>query len=80
MQTLFGLNIVESPSRPNYVLPREIIPGISWPPGFRDEINKWSLEFLGTTNFIPENTIYFLNPASIIMRPEDIVKIINTYT
>lgn len=71
----FGFDIVESPNRPRYVLPEEIIPGVPWKPGFREEINKWSLEFLGTVNVVPKGQVYILNNKTALMRPEDIVRI-----
>ena len=74
-RTLFGMNVIESPDVPRYTLPEELIPGVPWPPGFRDEINRWSREFLGTTNFIPRGTAYVLGGRSIVMRPSDVVKI-----
>lgn len=76
-RSLFGFNIIESKDTPRYVLPKEIIPGVSWPKGFREEINDWSIKFLGTTNILPKNTMYVLGHKAAIMRPEDIVKISN---
>lgn len=42
-----GLHIVISPDRPRYQLPEQVMPGIDWPPGFRDEINAWASRELG---------------------------------
>lgn len=74
-QNLLGLRIIESPDVPRYTLPEEVIPGVPWPPGFRDEINAWSRSFLGTTNRVPRGAVYVLANGYAIMRPEDIVKI-----
>ena len=75
--TIFGMKVVISPNRPRYVLPEEIIPGVPWKPGFRDEINKWSLEFLGTTNVLPKGEAYIINNNTVMLRPEDAVKLRN---
>lgn len=75
--SLFGMNVIKSPDVPRYTLPEEILPGVPWPPGFRDDINRWSRSFLGTTNAVPRGTAYVLNNRSIVMRPSDVVKISN---
>jgi hypothetical protein len=72
-----GIKIIESPDRPRYVLPPEVIPGVPWPPGFRDEINRWSLEFLGTTNVVPFRTAYMFSGKYAVMRPEHVVMLRN---
>ena len=72
-----GIRIIESPDRPRYTLPEEVIPGVPWPPGFRDEINQWSYSFLGTANIIPRGTAYMIGAGFAIMRPSDVVKITN---
>ena len=72
---LFGLNVIESPDVPRYTLPEEIIPGVPWPTGFRDEINRWSRSFLGTANMVPRGTAYVLASGYTVMRPDDIVRI-----
>lgn len=71
---LYGLPIVVSPDRPKYVLPEWLVPGVvPWPPGFRDEINAWSTDFLGTWNMIPDGQMItglaaggaiFMNPRA----------------
>ncbi len=33
---LFGMDVIESPDVPRYTLPEELMPGVPWPPGFRD--------------------------------------------
>ena len=75
---LAGMKIIEAPTCPKYELPPEVIPGVPWPKGFREEINKWSLEFFGVTSIIPEGTAYIMSGNNIaIMNPKDFVKIIN---
>lgn len=71
---LLGMDVIESPDRPRYVLPDEVCPGVPWPPGFRDEINRWSRAFLGTYNVIPYGTAYMFGNR-LVMRPGDVVKI-----
>jgi hypothetical protein len=75
--TFAGLKIIESPDRPRYVLPEELMPGIPWPPGFRDDINRWSRSFLGTTNMLPFGTAYMLAGGYTVMRPEHVVQLVN---
>lgn len=72
---VFGMDVIESPDVPRYTLPAEVIPGVPWPIGFRDEINRWSRSFLGTTNKVPRGMAYVLGGRSIVMRPEDVLKI-----
>lgn len=71
-----SMKVVESPDRPRYTLPAEVIPGVPWPPGFREEFNHWSVGFLGTTNVVPNGMAYVLAGGSmLVMRPQDIVKL-----
>ena len=77
---LFGMDLIESPDHPRYVLPEELMPGVPWPPGFRDETNSWSLSFLGTTNMVPYGKALMLGNRCVVMRPQDIVKISNLCT
>ena len=74
---LFGMDVIESPDVPRYTLPEELMPGVPWPAGFRDDINSWSRSFLGTTNVVPRGTVYMIGSRSIVMRPSDVVKISN---
>ena len=73
--SIFGMKVIESHDHPRYTLPEEIIPGVPWPPGFRDEINAWSRAFLGTTNMLPRGTAYVLAGGYAVMHPSDVVKI-----
>jgi hypothetical protein len=72
-----GMEVITHPDVPRYVLPEEVIPGVPWPPGFRDEINKWSREFLGTANVVPRGTAYVIGNRYAVMRPSDVVKLTN---
>lgn len=74
---LYGMDIFESREVPRYELPAELMPGIPWPPGFRDSINQWSREFLGTTNLVPRGHAFVLGGSHVVMRSEDVVKISN---
>lgn len=76
--SLGGLRIVESPDHPRYTLPAEVLPGVPWPPGFREDFNRWSVGFLGMTNLLPRGTAYVLaNGAAVVMRPADVAMLIN---
>ena len=72
-----GMEVIAHPDVPRYVLPEEVIPGVPWPPGFREEINKWSREFLGTTNVVPYGTAYVIGKRYAVMRSSDAIKITN---
>ena len=72
---LMGVDIVTPPDVPRYTLPAEVMPGVPWPPGFRDELNQWSRSFLGTTNVLPRGTAYLLAGRTLVMRPSDVVKL-----
>lgn len=77
---LAGMRVVESRDCPRYTLPEEVIPGVPWPPGFREEFNRWSTAFLGTTNIVPKGMAYVLMNDTLVMRPEDVVKLSNLST
>lgn len=74
---LFGMDVIASPDVPRYTLPEEVIPGVPWPPGFRESINRWSVAYLGTTNAIPRGMAYVIGSRYTVMRPDDVVKISN---
>ena len=74
---LFGMDVITPPDVPRYTLPTEVIPGVPWPSGFREEINRWSRAFLGTTNVVPRGTMFVIANQYAVMRPEDVVKISN---
>lgn len=75
MRSLFGMDVVISPDIPKYVLPEEVMPGIPWPPGFRDDFNKWSKEACGTTNLLPRGTAYVIQGRQLLMNPLDATRI-----
>jgi hypothetical protein len=62
---------------PRYVLPREVISGVPWPPGFREEINRWALGFLGMTNPVPRGTVFMIGAGLSVMNPRDAVMLTN---
>lgn len=70
-RALLGMTLVESLDMPRYTLPAEVIPGVPWPPGFRDDFNCWSLSFLGLTNAVPRGMAYVLANQFVVMRPDD---------
>lgn len=55
MHNLFGFDVHVSPDYNKYTLPEEVIPGVPWPAGFREEINAWSRNFIGTYNLVKDN-------------------------
>ena len=67
-----GYGVIVSRDYPKYVLPAEILPGVPWPPGFRDEINTWSRSFLGVSNAIIPGQYYVMeNEKIIVVHPSD---------
>ncbi len=73
--TLGGIRVVESPDRPRYTLPAEVLPGVPWPLGFREDFNRWSRLFLGATNVLPPGMAYIIGGHTAVMRPADVVKL-----
>lgn len=71
--TFGGMKIVESSYRPKYSLPAEVMPGVPWPVGFREDFNRWSQSYLGEWNPVPKGTVY-MTAEVILMRPEDIAR------
>jgi hypothetical protein len=49
--TIYGLRIIVSPDHYRE-LPEEVMPGIPWPPGFREEINAWMKGFFRPWNAV----------------------------
>ena len=83
LHQFLGMRFVQAAMYPKYELPKEIIPGVPWPPGFREEINAWSKEFLGQTCLVPTGIAYVINGDTVIVHPEDYkraIKIVNLRT
>ena len=57
MSSIFGWPIHISYDKNKYTLPEEVIPGVTWPAGFRDEINNWSRDFIGTWNLVKDSEV-----------------------
>jgi len=64
-----GYRVVVSEDSPKYTLPEELIPGVPWPPGFRDEINTWSKSFLGYHNNLKPGQSYVIEDHTIVVHP-----------
>lgn len=67
--TYQGMDIRVYPDQPKYTLPEEVCPGVPWPPGFRDMINTWSVDFLGTTNSIEDGKVLVLMGKMMCVNP-----------
>jgi hypothetical protein len=76
-RSLLGIDIIEAPTYPNYELPKEVIPGVPWPKGFREDFMKWSKEFLGYNCAVPLNVVYFLGTNKAIADPRTVAKLIH---
>lgn len=55
--TVMGTPVYVVPDQPRYVLPAEVIPGVPWPPGFREETNAWSLRVCGRWNLLTDGEV-----------------------
>lgn len=75
-ESLFGMKVVESPDRPRYTLPEEVMPGVPWPAGFREDFNRWAVGRLGTVNMIPPGVAYAIGNQCVVMRPAEVASLI----
>ena len=66
--TFHGISVFVSPDRPKYELPAEAIPGVPWPEGFRDDLNRWARDYLGTWNIVKDGES-LVTPTSVFMNP-----------
>ena len=66
-QTIYGRRIIVSPDRTR-TLPDEVIPGVPWPVGFKEEIDAWMASFFKPQNMIPDGTSY-VSANAIQMNP-----------
>ena len=55
--TVMGTPVYVVPDQPRYVLPEEVIPGVPWPPGFREETNAWSRRVCGEWNLLADGEV-----------------------
>jgi hypothetical protein len=60
------MQVVISPDVPRYVLSNEIMPGLPWPPGFKQEVDAWALEVCGTHNLLGD-TVLIMNEHTLVM-------------
>ena len=64
--SLYGLKVTISPDRPKMVLSEDC----PVTPEYREDTNRWMLRFFGTTNLIPDGSVYqtsdglFMNPRT----------------
>jgi hypothetical protein len=59
---LYGMKVVVARSTPRYTLPAEVMPGVPWPEGFREETNAWARRVCGETCIVPDD-MAILQPA-----------------
>lgn len=48
--SIYGMSVCLVPDPPRYQLPAEVMTGVPWPAGFREEFNAWAQGFLGRAN------------------------------
>jgi hypothetical protein len=74
---LYGMKVVVARSTPRYTLPTEVMPGVPWPEGFREETNAWARRVCGETCIVPDDmmivrgvndTIYIFPDDMMIVR------------
>jgi hypothetical protein len=67
MLTISGMDVIVHKGRVyNYQLPEEIIPGVPWPVGFREEFNEWAKVACGSKPIIPDDAIYMMDDTVIV--------------
>ena len=68
--SICGLEVVVATEHPKYVLPDEVMPGVSWPAGFKVDIDAWARARCGTTCFVEQGQMLVMGQR-IIMHPAD---------
>lgn len=56
-QSLCGLRINVVPDAVRQ-LPAEVMPGVPWPPGFKEEIDAWMRSFFTPRNMLPDGQVW----------------------
>lgn len=76
LASIFGMKIVIAGMTPRYTLPAEVIPGVPWPAGFREEFNSWSKSFLGGSCILKSGQTFVMKkPHTIVVYPADYGKL-----
>lgn len=57
MNTILGINVIVVPDQARYQLPAEVMPGVPWPPGFREEVNAWARGFFRPVNLLRDGEV-----------------------
>lgn len=70
-----GLNLMVSPDHPKMRLPDEVIPGVPWPDGFKQDFDAWLLRFFGTTNLVADGETWSIGKHSIYVNPRTYARI-----
>lgn len=63
MDSLFGLRVQVTPDIPKMTLSKDV-PVSPW---LREEMDRWMLEFFGTTNLIPDGRAYVMEDPGIVI-------------
>lgn len=66
---LFGMKVRLQPQLRGYYLPEEIMPGLPWPPGFKEDFDKWSEAFYTPRDMFPGQMIILADGTTLL--PED---------
>jgi len=66
---LYGMRVVVAPSTPRYTLPAEVMPGVPWPDGFREETNAWARRVCGETCMVPDDKMMVLGNNTVYISP-----------
>jgi hypothetical protein len=71
MHSFMGMSVHLAPECPVYELPAEVLPGVPWQPGFRDDFNAWALRRFGTRCAVPIGKCLVLGGKTMLVRRGD---------
>lgn len=76
MRSILGtpVHIIQDAKRE---LPAEVIPGVPWPPGFKEEIDAWMAGFFKPQNIIADGEVW-KTPAGLHMNPRTYDRVVKT--
>lgn len=73
---LGGLDIIMATEHPRYTLPAEVLPGVPWPAGFKEDTDAWARRVCGTTCLVPRGQA-LMDGTKVILHPEDYIALRN---
>lgn len=73
MQSIYGMPIFITPDLKRE-LPAEVLPGVPWPPGFKQEIDAWMAGFFKPKNLMEDDQVV-KTPDGLYMNPRTYKKL-----